>query len=222
VSYDSAEEIDLIRRASGTPNPTTGVYEDRDRDAFTELYHRTFPRIRAICYKMLHNDADRAGEVINSAFLQIWNHLPQFRGGSAFTTWATRIAINEVRMHLRQGKKYRGTLSLDEPHPGESNGEEIHIQLAMPTLEIDGIIDRERIKKALSRVPPRYRIFLQLRILGMSNEEIFADKTLRDQLGLKTMPTLKSSMLRARRMFISEWKDISSAKRRRIRKVKTV
>ena len=41
VAYDSSEELDLIRRASGTLNPVTKAYEGRDEAAFTELYNRT-------------------------------------------------------------------------------------------------------------------------------------------------------------------------------------
>ena len=59
--------------------------------------------------------------------------------------------------------------------------------------------------------PAAYRVFLRLRFIdGLSNEEIFQNEALCERLGLKTMPTLKSSMLRARRMFMSELKDISS------------
>ena len=207
--YNSSEELDRIRRARGTLNPETGRYENRDEAAFTELYGLAFARVRALCYRMLRPDIDGANETINRTFVCVWSKLHQFQEDSAFTTWVTRIAINEVLMYARKSKKHKLVISYDA-ELGE-DGAWRGLQIPDPMSEMDALIDRERISKAMLRVPVKYRPILMLRFVdGLSNEEIFADKARRAELGIKSLASLKSTIYRGRRIFLSALEAVSA------------
>ena len=69
--------------------------------AFGELYERYCIRTNRIANRILRNDHD-AEDVVQRCFQRAFVNLSQFRGDSSFSTWVTRIAINEALMMLRQ------------------------------------------------------------------------------------------------------------------------
>ena len=69
--------------------------------AFEELYERYRPRIYRTALRILRNQQD-AEDAAQRSFQRAFTNLPRFRGNSNFSTWLTRIAINEALMLLRQ------------------------------------------------------------------------------------------------------------------------
>ena len=57
--------------------------------------HRVF---RLACRLTSETDAP---DVLQDTFLQVYRHLPSFRGDSRFSTWLYRIATNVGLMHRR-------------------------------------------------------------------------------------------------------------------------
>jgi RNA polymerase sigma-70 factor (ECF subfamily) len=80
---------------------------------------------------LTHNQAD-AEDIVQQSFQKAFMHLSQFQGNSAFSTWLTRIAINEALMLLRKrssavevpieqsGAEDEAALTLDFPYSGPS------------------------------------------------------------------------------------------------------
>src|SRR5580692_3001058 len=62
--------------------------------AFGELYERHRLKIHRTALRILRNEED-AEDVAQRAFQRAFTNLYRFRGDSAFSTWVTRIAINE-------------------------------------------------------------------------------------------------------------------------------
>jgi RNA polymerase sigma-70 factor (ECF subfamily) len=152
LRVDLAEQ-DLIRRVRAG-----------DKDAFYDLVR---PYQRAVFFaakSVLANDAD-AEEAAQEAVLKAFMHIEDFRGESKFSTWLTRITINEARMKLR--KEHRDLYeSLDEPTIDEqgdywpkdfADWREIPIE-ALQLKEL-----REALNKALASLEPKYRQVLALR-----------------------------------------------------------
>ena len=65
-------------------------------------------------------DSDDAEDAAQETFVRAWRALPRFEGASLFSTWLTRIAINQCRNELRRRRtvKHARPLSLDERIPG--------------------------------------------------------------------------------------------------------
>jgi RNA polymerase sigma-70 factor (ECF subfamily) len=70
-------------------------------DAFGELYKRHHLRAYRTALRILRNQQD-AEDAVQRAFQRALLNLERFREDSSFSTWLTRIAINEALMLLRQ------------------------------------------------------------------------------------------------------------------------
>ena len=69
--------------------------------AFEELYERHRRRIYQTALRILGNQED-AEDAAQRSFQRAFTKLRRFRGDSTFSTWLTRIAINEALMLRRQ------------------------------------------------------------------------------------------------------------------------
>jgi RNA polymerase sigma-70 factor, ECF subfamily len=102
-SMRAAEESQLIERAK------TG-----DEAAFSHLVFPYLRRIYFVALKITRNRED-AEDSSQQTFLKALAHIDQFRGGSQFSTWLTRIAMNEALMvrRKRRSEEERFTYELD-------------------------------------------------------------------------------------------------------------
>ena len=112
-------------RAARTPTDPDAMLVAAARNgkpvAFEELIGRYERRIFRLVQNLTQNRED-AEEVMQGAFFRAFTHLEGFKGDSRFSTWLTRIAINEALMKLR---RRRPTVSLDDERETE-NGFVIH------------------------------------------------------------------------------------------------
>src|SRR5262245_30901729 len=69
--------------------------------AFGELYERYRPRIYRTALRILRHQED-AEDAAQRSFQRAFTNIARFRGDSNFSTWLTRVAINEALMLLRQ------------------------------------------------------------------------------------------------------------------------
>src|SRR5215469_1133697 len=101
--------------------------------AFGELYERYRPRIYQTVFRILRNQQD-AEDAAQRSFERAFTNLARFRGDSAFSTWLTRIAINEALILLRQRRTNRRLLE------GDSNGD---YESSAPNLADKGLTPEE-------------------------------------------------------------------------------
>ena len=80
--------------------------------AFEILVKRYKARILSLAFHITRNRED-AQDVVQQSLHKAFVHLQKFQGKSAFSTWLTRIAINEALMCLRKNRVLK-TVSLDE------------------------------------------------------------------------------------------------------------
>ena len=163
-----------------------------DSRCFELLVRRHERRVFRVVLAVLGNVQD-AEDALQEAFIKAFRHLDQFRAESRFTTWLTRIAVNEA---LQKRQARRNLVPLDESRqpeetplprrfePWKANPEQLYGQQEL----------RQLVESAVQALPPIYREVLILRdIEGMSAEEAA------EALHLK-VPALKSRLLRARLM----------------------
>jgi RNA polymerase sigma-70 factor, ECF subfamily len=186
----------LARRATQRSN----------RAAFDELYGRHRNRILNTIRHYV-GDAEDAEDVLGETFLKAWRHRKTFRGDSSFTTWLTRIAINECKMHHRRngqrGRKAVQLLSVDSKIVGEF-GEEMSVDIPVPDLNIEGLADRQRIGKVMAGMPVKFKEVLRL--------AFWEDRTTEEIMKLTglTEPAVKSRKLRGRRHFEKAIKNLDT------------
>lgn len=71
------------------------------RDDFEILVRRHNQRLYRAARAILRSD-DEAEDIVQQAWLEVFRNVMQFRGDAAFTTWATRIAVNAALTHARK------------------------------------------------------------------------------------------------------------------------
>jgi RNA polymerase sigma-70 factor, ECF subfamily len=77
-----------------------------DRRAFEILIERSDRRILAVARRFTRIRED-AEDVVQQSLQKAFVHLHKFEGKSSFSTWLTRIAINEALMSLRRSRGHR-------------------------------------------------------------------------------------------------------------------
>jgi RNA polymerase sigma-70 factor (ECF subfamily) len=140
--------------------------------AFEVLVQRHEQRVFFVARRMTRVRED-AEDIVQQAFQKAFVHLHRFEGKSSFSTWLTRIAINEALMLLRKGRGLR-EVSIDDATGNEETPVGLDIPDSSPSPE-SSYSQREREKilsSSLNRLSQRTRRAIQLRELdGRSTEE---------------------------------------------------
>jgi RNA polymerase sigma-70 factor (ECF subfamily) len=88
-----------------------------DGQAFEILIERNQRRILAVARRFTRIRED-AEDIVQQSLQKAFAQLHRFEGKSRFSTWLTRIAINEALMFLRRGRGLR-EISIDDSSGSE-------------------------------------------------------------------------------------------------------
>lgn len=166
---------------------TAGILERAKREGWTDLeivervkagdtalYEIVMRRYNQRLYRVVRailRDDGEAEDVIQDAYVRAYQHLDQFAGSAPFSTWLTRIAVNEALHRLRSRNRSpqiedeangEGPMNIPEtsldPEQGASVAELGHL-----------------LEEAVLDLPEQYRVVVMLRdIEGLSTAETAA------------------------------------------------
>jgi RNA polymerase sigma-70 factor, ECF subfamily len=162
-----------------------------ESQAFEFLVKRHEAKTFSIAFRITRNRED-AQDVVQQSFHKAFMHLDRFQGKSSFSTWLTRIAINEGLMCLRKNRSRR-EISLDDvkSEPEELFPVEI-LDRGKDPAEIYEQLENERIfGEAMNQLSAEFRTVVCLRL------EERTDRETAEILGLG-IGTLKARLFRAR------------------------
>lgn len=128
-------------------------------DAFGALVAPYLTSLTRFARMRLRNQSE-AEDVVQQAVLQAFDNLGQFRREAGFKTWLSKIAWNEV-IHLRRGKALTPVRPLYEAIAGK-----LADPASLPDVQIQKKQERDRLHRALTRLPEKYRVVIQLRDLN--------------------------------------------------------
>ncbi|MEC4595132.1 sigma-70 family RNA polymerase sigma factor [Nitrospirillum amazonense] len=119
--------------ANATDETLMALLKTGNVDAYRLLIRRYFRRLYAVARRILPNDSD-AEDVVQDAFLQVWNHRETWQPISAkFTTWIHRIVINRCIDYRRRPAE--NTLELTEDIMDDSQSfDEIVLEKELATV----------------------------------------------------------------------------------------
>jgi RNA polymerase sigma-70 factor, ECF subfamily len=133
-----------------------------DTLAFEELVLRHKQRVLAVAQRITNNRED-AEDVAQESFHKAFVHLDAFQEKSRFSTWLTRIAMNEAFMLLRRRRGFLEVLP-ESPDDGVESGSEVFVD-RNPNPE-ESCWRRERtqlLTEAINRLGPTIRGAILLR-----------------------------------------------------------
>jgi RNA polymerase sigma-70 factor (ECF subfamily) len=166
--------------APETEEALTAAAKNGDGQAFETLVKRLHRRILTIALRYTRTRHD-AEDVCQQTFQKAFVYLHKFEGKSSFSTWVTRIAINEALMFLRRGRGQR-EVSIDE-YSSDAEGAALRLKIhdADPDPETSYLQREEAqiLSAALEKLRPGLRRAIELRELA----ELSTDETAR-RMGL--------------------------------------
>jgi RNA polymerase sigma-70 factor (ECF subfamily) len=169
-SMDATSEPELLERC-----------REGDEGAFRELVDRYKGLVFALVARSIQ-DRGRAEEVAQDVFVRVYRGLPSFRGDSQLSTWIYRITLNLLASERRPAPT----------EPLEGTGE-VPREFGTTDRAFDEVTLRDRMEKALGRLPTNYQMLINGHYLkGMRYED------LADALGLP-IGTVKTHLHRAKR-----------------------
>jgi len=164
-----------------------------DEQAFETLFKRHQRKTLAVVlrYTRVVEDAE---DIVQQSFYKAFVHLCQFQGESSFSTWLTRIAINEALMFLRHIRLTR-EVSIDSIGDAEGSPVILEKSDANPNPE-SRYSQREEVRilsKAVRNLRPGLRTTIVLREL----RELSTSETAR-RMGL-SVAAVKARIFRGKR-----------------------
>jgi RNA polymerase sigma-70 factor (ECF subfamily) len=142
-----------------------------DPVAFEILCKQSASTVFHIARRMMRSKED-AEDVMQESFQLAFIHLESFKGGSRFSTWLSRIAINASLMKLRR-KSHSRDVSLDES--AETEEPSLRLEVEDQGLDPEQLYaqkERQRmLSEAMSELAPGMRKAIELRELGERSTE---------------------------------------------------
>ena len=151
--------------ADGREDPLLAErFAQGDRAAFAEIVAAYQGRVGRLVQRLLGWQED-ADDVVQEVFLRAWKSARRFRGESSLATWLTRIAVNACRKDRR---RRLGRLRLFGAAAARASSSPLQ-RPERGDLDPDTF---ERVRRAVRKLPARYREIVVLRYL----EEMPAEK----------------------------------------------
>lgn len=174
-----------------TDDELVSLSQDGDREAFSELTRRNYSSSFKLAMSILHERQEAEDEVQN-AYWKGFQHIGQFQRDAKFSTWMTRIVVNQCLMRLRQTRRAK-FLYLDDTLIGEERGTlELVDNADSPESAVGSKELSALLQKEIGRIPPLLRSVFVLRDV---NELSMAEVA--ERLGI-SIAAAKSRLLRAR------------------------
>jgi RNA polymerase sigma-70 factor, ECF subfamily len=169
-----------------TDDDLVRLCRDGSDEAFAELVGRYRRLVFGIISRTL-GDPGRAEDLAQDVFLRMHRGLPYYRGTARISTWIYRITVN-VCLQDRSAPR-RIEIAID----ADAGTDRPSLQLGSKDAAFGAIELRDRLGKALARLPANYRALIAAHYLkGVQYEE------LADAFGLP-LGTVKTHLHRARR-----------------------
>ena len=151
-----------------------------DERAFQELVDRHKDLVFALIARTVQ-DRSRAEDLAQDVFLRVHRGLPYFRGEARLSTWIYRIVANVCLQDHGRGPR---TAPLDEKQNPQA--------LSTTDRQFSDLEVRDRLEKAIARLPANYRLLIAAHYLrGVQYEELA--EALQLPLG-----TIKTQLYRAK------------------------
>lgn len=125
---------------------------DGDKKAFEHIIRRYNQRLFRTGMSILNNEAD-VEDAMQTAYINAYLHLDQFKNNSSFGTWMTRIMINQCLGQIRKTRLIITDTSLQDNS----------INMVTPDSELHNKELSALLENAIEKLPEKYRLVFVLR-----------------------------------------------------------
>jgi RNA polymerase sigma-70 factor (ECF subfamily) len=179
-AFAAVSDDDLVLRA-----------QQGDNAAFAELIERHQNTCKRLALSILRDKQDAEDEVQNACW-KAFEHIGQFNKDAKFSTWLSRIVVNQCLMRLRKERRARFVYLEDGVAGEEIATLDLPAQDLSPEDSLAQSEIGEVLKTEIRRIPPLLREVFILRDVEERPMQEVADR-----LGI-SLAAAKSRLLRAR------------------------
>ena len=157
----------------------TVLFQQQDREAFEEIYHRYWHPLFLHAYHIL-DDEDEAQDIIQDLFIAFWNKSFADRVHTSLKSYLYVMTRNKVLNHIRKNKinaNFIQFLSTKLTEKDFNTVQDIELK------ELTVLIDRE-----IDQLPPRMK-----QVFEMSRKEFLTHKEIAERLS-KSEETVKKQI----------------------------
>lgn len=158
-----------------------------------QLFNRFAPKMLGVCYRYAHSQTE-AEDIVQDAFIKVFDNLKKFRKESSLETWITRITVNTAINYLKANKKFRMESDLSDA-----------IETIAGDVQLE-TVDTQLLMKCIAELPAGYRI-----VLNMYAIEGYSHKEIADTLSI-TESTSRSQFSRAKNMLEKKLESLQQTK----------
>jgi RNA polymerase sigma-70 factor (ECF subfamily) len=165
------------------------------RSAQSALYRAYSSVMLAVCMRYAR-DRDEAEDILQEAFLKIFQHIGTYRKEGSFEGWMKRIMINHALNYYRKNRKlpfHEDIESIDETKIMESTEKQT----------FDAPISAEKLLVLIQMLPPGYRMVFNMYVF-----EEYSHKEISETLSISEN-TSKTQLLKARRMLRNKLTELN-------------
>ena len=184
-----------------TPEDPTGKlllgrWRAGDETAFDDLFHTYRKLVHSLLYQLL-SERDELEDVVQTAFLEIFNSLHRFEGRSKLSSWIAKVTLHVGYHHLRH-RRVRPNIYRAESLSYDHQTEDDRVNPEAQTLRKEAAA---RLRQVVGTLSPRKRtVFILNDLQGLPQEEIA-------EIVGTNVATVRTRLFYARRDF---WKKIKS------------
>jgi RNA polymerase sigma-70 factor (ECF subfamily) len=190
AAWDSIADEEVVERIRAG---NTALYE--------VLMRRYNQRLFRIAYSILRNYSE-AEDVMQEAYVRAYQHLEQFAGEAKFSTWLTKIAINEALQRVRRSWRTESFESSLETHLNPMDN--VRTNMRDPERQTYDEELRLVLEGAIEARPEAYRsVFVLRAVEGLSAAETAACLDIGEE-------AVKSRLHRARKMLQKDLRQRAS------------
>ncbi len=157
-----------------------------ERRAQEQLFRLYYGKMLVVIYRYI-TDKDSAQEVLQNAFIKVFEKLATYNNQGSFDGWLRRIVVNSAIDAIRKNKIY----FIELTDVNQSN--EFDDPLEAQEIENEIELNHEKVLEAIEQLSPAYRMVFNLYVV-----EEFTHKKIAETLGISEGAS-KSNLAKARK-----------------------
>lgn len=190
LDYICGTEALPLPLSSDEERDKLNLLKDGDERAKAELVEHNLRLVVYIAKKFEGSGAD-GDDLVSVGTIGLIKAIDSFRADKniKLATYASRCIENEILMYLRRLSRSKQEISFDEPLNTDWEGNELLLSDVMGTdadtvySDVEGGVERELLKKSLSRLSMREQKIMRMRF-GLDGGEEMTQKDVADTLGI--------------------------------------
>lgn len=190
MDYICGTEALPLPLSSDEERDKLSLLESGDEDAKAQLVEHNLRLVVYIAKKFEGTGVD-GDDLVSVGTIGLIKAIDSFRADKniKLATYASRCIENEILMYLRRTSRSKAEISFDEPLNTDWEGNELLLSDVMGTdadsvySSVEGGVERELLKKSLTRLSRREQVIMRMRF-GLDGDEEMTQKDVADRLGI--------------------------------------